>query len=611
MRGSRWGSGTDLATQLRIQRGLDMLAGLGGGGGRRLPPSGPPTGAGEWECGHADCRFAQKGMLNYADRRFCGGCARPKSKAMSPPTTSAVKGAASQSKPEEPETLAAQQAKQAASGKNNEARRLRKAKGLGKPSAPAAPPKQEEQRKNAAEDAGPVAQAFTANLFLQAGSATAPALTRAALPEELTEQAPLLAGVVKAVASSLGQDTLPLNTAPKKAELVVDEFLGNKDPVKKEERKKEQAAVVTRLKVVVASIFDGGEATKEFLVPAQEKLKTAERDLSKLEKDSLATGYDVKAVANAKTSFELALQRKRGHMQDGNERAQERIALRAKIFQDARDQLDLLENGTKEVEKQCADAHAERAAAAALVDAEVLRLFDSKIAKGNEDDAAAKAAKAAKASGPKEDAGPEAGDGMTDVTDPLAKAQQDARRAQEALEAAQRAHTAALKQQEETQRKALEAAEAARAPPHLARFTCDQADLPTLGGTPDGQQWLELHYLWAGLEALQRQEALQGFQVPVTFGQLQAGLKVPALLLGEALWKKAFPLFAEPPTLDTVVTVQVRMLLQLSMETHRAALCAQEANRQAAKEKVRASVSEAVSDYRAKRRRTGQGDADA
>jgi len=612
MRATAWGhAGGEYIVQKLIrdqQRTLRQVAGaLGGatqGAGRNGErPSRPAATGGTWACRHADCRFATKGLLNFAERRLCGGCGRTKTVALSPPASGAIQGAGATAEKAEGDTLAAVQAKKEKRDRKKQAREQRKAKCVGsastatgvasqaaRPPAPAAP--------------GPVSQAMAATLVLADGAA-ATAISRPALPKELLDQSQLLESVVKAVTSSLAQESMPPLGDPKRAEIVVNDFLGSKDPALKEERKVQQAGLVAKLKVAVAALEAGGDATKDALTGVQASLAAAEAQLAKFEKETPSTGYDVKAVKNAKAAFELALQRKRGNALAGAARAAERHVARAKIFQDARDQLARLEAGTLEVEKQCAQAHAARTGAAAAVDQEVARLFEAKIAKCNADDAAAQVARAVEVSVSNDAVMPQAPPAAVldaQPLDPLQQAQQDVKKAQEALAAAQLAHTADLKQKEEAHARAVQAAAVAPNLPHLVTFVCEQSDLPQAIAKPEGQQWQELHYLWAGLEALQRQEALQGYQVPVTFAQLRAGLDTPALVLGQALWAKAFP--AGPPTPEAVVTVQVRMLLQLSLEVHRQALCEEQARQQQAREEIKTSIEEAVEEYRGKRQRT-------
>jgi len=175
------------------------------------------------------------------------------------------------------------------------------------------------------------------------------------------------------------------------------------------------------------------------------------------------------------------------------------------------------------------------------------------------------------------------------------KARRETVLAQEALVAAQAAH--AKFAQDLAIREAARAAEE-----HLATFEYSKDDLPQTIATPDGQQWQELHFLWASLAELQRQETTNGVKIPITFAQLRAGTAVPELVLGPALWRKAFP--AGKPSEDALVTVQVRELLKLSLEAHQDKLCAEQAKQKEAKDAAMRDMTAVVDRFVAKRPRT-------
>jgi len=179
--------------------------------------------------------------------------------------------------------------------------------------------------------------------------------------------------------------------------------------------------------------------------------------------------------------------------------------------------------------------------------------------------------------------------------DLLQQALSDAREAQEKVVALQAAFA-----QEEQKR----AASAAMFTDHLATFTCEAADFPTTVTEPSEEQWQELHNLWAGLEAMQRQETFQGVQAPVTYGQLMSGTAVPRIVLGEALWKKAYP--NQQPNDSTVVTVQVRSILWSSLQAHREKLTADLRRQGEAKASLETAVENVVTTFRNKRRRAGE-----
>ena len=179
--------------------------------------------------------------------------------------------------------------------------------------------------------------------------------------------------------------------------------------------------------------------------------------------------------------------------------------------------------------------------------------------------------------------------------DLLQKALNDAKEAQEKVIALQAAFA---------QEKRNRAAAAAMCSDHLATFTCEAADFPTTVSAPGEDQWQELHNLWAGLEAMQRQEAFQGVQAPATYGQLLSGTAVPRIILGEALWKKAYP--DKQPEESTVVTVQIRGMLWSSLQAHREKLMTDKRQQDAAKQSLDSAVEHVVTEFRHKRRRAGE-----
>jgi len=179
--------------------------------------------------------------------------------------------------------------------------------------------------------------------------------------------------------------------------------------------------------------------------------------------------------------------------------------------------------------------------------------------------------------------------------DLLQKALNDAKEAQDKVIALQAAFA---------QEKRNRAAAAAMCSDHLATFTCEAADFPTTVSAPGEDQWQELHNLWAGLEAMQRQEAFQGVQAPVTYGQLLSGTAVPRIILGEALWKKAYP--DKQPDDSTIVTVQIRAMLWSSLQAHREKLTADQRRQEEAKASLETAVENVVTEFRHKRRRAGE-----
>ena len=176
--------------------------------------------------------------------------------------------------------------------------------------------------------------------------------------------------------------------------------------------------------------------------------------------------------------------------------------------------------------------------------------------------------------------------------DALAQAQADTAAAREALVKA-----------EEEYKRLLAAKNAADTlgPPQLARFDCVFEDLPTMIPEPTAVQWQQLYALNSALEALQSHETFSGLVFPVTIAQLHCGTEVPRMLLGEKLWGQAFPTDAATET--SLVTLQVRQLLLLSLQKHQAKLLQDQASHIEATEQAAKSVNTAVDEYRDKKRK--------
>jgi len=172
------------------------------------------------------------------------------------------------------------------------------------------------------------------------------------------------------------------------------------------------------------------------------------------------------------------------------------------------------------------------------------------------------------------------------LVDPLVQAQQDGAATQQALVAAQAA-----------QRQAMIAA--AAIPPHLQTFACDLSEIPDSLPAPSDEQWAQLHQLWVALETLNRHEGVTGNAIPITFNGLAVSIEMPKLLLGETLWKRAFP--NGEPSGDAIVTWQLRCILKESMQKHQAQLVADHAAHAAAEAQTSPSIVASVRDYRAKR----------
>jgi len=183
----------------------------------------------------------------------------------------------------------------------------------------------------------------------------------------------------------------------------------------------------------------------------------------------------------------------------------------------------------------------------------------------------------------------------------LRQAEEDAKRANEALKALQEAHKTALAAKEAAEQQASAVLAISNVPAHLEMFEFDASLLPTMLPEPQPDQWPQYHKLWTMLEMLTRHETIAGVQVPVSFAQLQAGLDIPRALVGEAIWQKAYP--GQQPTEESLVTVQFRQICWLPLNTFSEKLIKDKAKQEMSPEQTATYAESVVTDYRAKRRK--------
>ena len=364
----QWAGGQmDFAAKLREL--ANQASASGGGtaaGGRDAQP-------GSWLCQHVDCHFAVRRLRNWPDRAMCVGCLRPKSAAMRPPVASRVKGSPeSAARPSGPSAM--DTAKKEKEDKKREAR-SRKREARRQQATPV-------DAREAEASLGPVAAAMAA-----AEAPPAPA-RGVALPAALLESIPMLRpSALEAITASLAKESGATAASDAKSpETLRDEHIGNKGPTAKGARKAELEADASRLRSALAALGTEpslGEVAKGI----QAKLDAANAELSKLAKAAPSIGHRRLGVKDARSSYALKAQARKDREASGAAKAAERRRQRQQSIDDLKAQVDLLENGLKEVESKNLDEHAKRAAAAADTDAKVFELFDKMLAElGDEED---------------------------------------------------------------------------------------------------------------------------------------------------------------------------------------------------------------------------------
>jgi len=366
---SLWSSQNPLALQLKQ---LAQVASVLGGGVSSDAQKRQP--AGGWHCKRSNCLFAQKGYANYAERTHCHGCYWPKAKAQNPPQSDKIAREDAKAKRkgqnDEPKTKdedKKEEKKQRARARKQEARLAFKAAKSPSPACTVADIPE--------HTPGPVAAAMA-----QAEAPVQP-IVRLKLSEELIEKIPhLVPHVLKFCADSLQQETVPTTADPKTPESQVARFIGERGPTAKAAKKFEHEETIKRLKVSAMALVEAGEPAAELLAGVQAKIESLELAVAKLAKDAPTQDHERKAVAEARASYEVAIQSRLDREAQGASKAADRQAARDNYIAELKAQVLLLEVGSNEVVKENEVKHQARAAAAAELDKKVLALFDRKLA---------------------------------------------------------------------------------------------------------------------------------------------------------------------------------------------------------------------------------------
>jgi len=367
-----------------------------------------------------------------------------------------------------------------------------------------------------------------------------------------------------------------------------EELVASAAPLEASELLAAKRAKVAETKQTLALLSDG----HELRAAAQELLDQQEAAVAKLLKKAPGSKLQVEQLRTARQGQQEALTKWEQVCEDGKAKAMTKRDAHLKLIDDQVQQLTDKRKAVLAASTSAEAAWARHHEQRRLQWQALLTEFDHKIAEME----LAPALNAVDADMPivVQDPAPPA-------TDPLAAAQEQTRAANQALAAVQAAHAKALADKQEAER-CMAVVHEAQLRQKSHEFTA--ADLPQQVGEPSAEHWPLLHNLWCALQTLHLNEALVGAPIPVTFGDLKAGLSVPRTLLGEAIWKKAFP--AEDPNEATVLSNQLKQLLGLSLEAHRGKLAADLVRQEAASSQMRVAVEEIVTAFK-KRRREGDG----
>jgi len=225
------------------------------------------------------------------------------------------------------------------------------------------------------EEQGPVAAAL-------ALAAVPPSTTnKLHLPADLREKiALLLPAAAEPICLSLAQEVAPSAPEANNPEAIMAKYIGEKGPTAKSQKKGELEATIIKWKATIATLQDGGEPVAAVLADVRAKLEADEAALAKLAKDAPSQEHERMAVAGAKTAYETYVQARRDREARGAAKSKERQALRMQHIADLKQQIVLLEKGVVQIATENSTKHMKSAEAAAAVDAQVLALFDQKLA---------------------------------------------------------------------------------------------------------------------------------------------------------------------------------------------------------------------------------------
>jgi len=211
--------------------------------------------------------------------------------------------------------------------------------------------------------------------------ATLTPTTKLSLPETVLEKIPLLIPhVAKPLLESLGAEMVPSTPEAKSPEAILAKAIGDRGPAAKVARVAELQAAISKINAVLEVSKGSGDLltdVEESLVAKRDAMEVA---LAKAQKDAPSQLSELKAVMEARSSYEVTVQTRRDLQKKGADKAKDRNTWRHAHIQELRDQLNVLEAGLTTAEKDNDAAHFARAAAYVELDEKVLALFDARIA---------------------------------------------------------------------------------------------------------------------------------------------------------------------------------------------------------------------------------------
>jgi len=320
-----------------------------------------------WHCQRADCLYANKGWANWAGRRVCQGCFKPRQAATNPRPDQRIARTPRASSQQAPDPAAAA------------SKELRKEVRKAKRQARADFQKNKQKDVPKGKEAETTSQAPPPT-SAQKETPQTTATNKLAFSQQMLDDMPLLpAQLLLALVQSLEAEHIPADTELKPPEEILNRCIGEKGPTAKATQRAKIESEIAQLKSSIVWLSDEGLA--DSVKHLEEQVKSRESALAKLVRDAPSQNVEAKAIAEVKSAYELRAQARRDNEAKGQTKAVERRTFRHKHVADLIGQLTLADKFMTTLEEDNSRKHAARAAAAADLDVKVLALFDQKLAK--------------------------------------------------------------------------------------------------------------------------------------------------------------------------------------------------------------------------------------
>ena len=516
-----------------------------------------------WRCRFSDCPFGTACRINFGHRDTCKGCSRPKQHAMNPPRNMACP-------PSEP-TTSIKTGNRRGTNDGNRAQQQAEAAPPVKAPPPSQTPKAAKPHDKDPKEPGPVATTFAYLNPPKYGNKYDP--NKSDL--EVLGLFEIKDVELETLYSRPRERPPPLHTP--------EELVAAAAPFEASEALATKQAELALTRQILSLVGDANPAIKATALATLEEQEAA---VAKLAKKAPGSRLQIEQLRSAKQSQTEAAVKWEQVIAEGRSKAVQRMDQHLKIIDGLAAQLverrKMVVTAFQGADQAWAQHHQVRRDQWTALHRE----FDNKITE----------LELAPAAASLED------NSMQDVAqqdprDPVVTAQQETARTRDALAVAQTAFKQAVDDKAAAERAAalLKAAN-----PQLARFDCSIDELPKTLPEPQPEQWQLLHNLWSALQFLHHHEAADGDSIPVTFDQLQAGIEVPRMLLGDAIWGRAFP--HGQPKGDAVLTVQLKKLLGISLDHHREKLVADKARQESAAVSAAPIIEEAAQQFKKRRR---------